>query len=98
MARIYETLSFLLSVTGGLLAYAGLKFNNKALREIGGGLLFSIGVGGLTLTWDKWSARTGEHMSVVAFAHPKRLDKIEVAGLCTHSGQLVAGAIILAWS
>ncbi len=97
MARIYETLSFLLSVTGGVLAYAGLKLNNKALREVGGGLLFSIGIGGLTLTWDRWSKRCGHHMSVVAFAHPKRLDKIEVAGLCTHSGQLVAGAVLLAW-
>ncbi|KKL94150.1 hypothetical protein LCGC14_1867530 [marine sediment metagenome] len=97
MARIHETLSFILSVTGGLFAYAGLRRNNKALRELGGGLLFSIGIGGLTLTWDKWSARTGHHLSVRAFFYPVPLDKAETGGLCTHSGQLIAGAILLSW-
>ncbi|KKM81486.1 hypothetical protein LCGC14_1329310 [marine sediment metagenome] len=97
MARVYETLSFLLSVTGGALAYAGLKLNHKALRMAGGGLLFSIGVGGLALVWDKWSARAGHHMSVCAFVHPVKLNKSEIRGLCTHSGQLLVGAVLLSW-
>ncbi len=97
MARIYETLSFVLSVTGGLLAYAGLKLNNKTLREIGGGLLFSVGIGGLTLVWNSWSARCGHHQSVRAFVHPVALSKVETGGLCTHAGQLVVGTVLLAW-
>lgn len=97
MTRVYETLSFILSVTGGIIAYAGLKTNNKTLREIGGGLLFGVGIGGLTLTWDSWSARCERHQSVRAFAHPVALNKAETGGLVTHSGQLIAGAVILAW-
>ena len=97
MARIYETLSFLLSVTGGLLACAGLKRDNKTLRELGGGLLFGVGIGGLTLVWNSWSARAGHHQSVRAFFHPVPLNKAETGGLCTHSGQLIAGAILLSW-
>ena len=97
MAKIFETLSFILSVTGGLLAYAGLRLSNKALREMGGGLLFGVGIGGLTLVWNSWSARTGHHQSVRAFTHPMPLNKAETGGLVTHSGQLIAGAILLAW-
>ncbi len=97
MTRVYETLSFALSVTGGLGAALGVALHSKALRELGGGLLFGVGIGGLTLTWDRWSARTGHHLSVVAFAHPVVLNKTELTALCTHSGQLVAGAVLLAW-
>ena len=97
MAKLYETLSFILSVTGGILAYAGLKRDNKTLREIGGGLLFGVGIGGLTLVWNSWSARTGHHQSVRAFIHPIPLNKSETGGLVTHSGQLIAGAVLLAW-
>ncbi|KKL81778.1 hypothetical protein LCGC14_1991350 [marine sediment metagenome] len=97
MTKVYETLSFALSVAGGLVAALSVVRHSKTLRQISGGLLFGVGIGGLTLTWDKWSKRCGHHLSVVAFAHPKRLDKIEVAGLCTHSGQLVVGAVLLAW-
>ncbi len=97
MARIYETLSFIFSVTGGVLAYAGLRRNNKTLREIGGSLLFAVGIGGLTLVWNSWSARCGHHQSVRAFAHPVPLSKTETGGLVTHTGQLIAGAVLLAW-
>jgi hypothetical protein len=97
MTRLHETLSFLMSVTGGTLALAGLKKDHKALRVVGGGLLFSVGVGGLSLVWSAWSARAGKHMSVRAFAHPVRPNKAEIGGLCTHSGQLVIGAVLLAW-
>ena len=97
MTKVYETLSFALSVAGGFVAALGVALHSKALRQMGGGLLFGVGIGGLTLTWDRWSKRCGHHLSVVAFAHPKRLDNTEVAGLCTHSGQLVVGAVLLAW-
>lgn len=97
MERLHETLSFLLSVIGGGFAIAGLKRNSKTLREIGGGLLFSVGVGGLTLVWNSWSARAGYHQSVRAFIHPIPLNKSETGGLCTHMGQLVAGAVLLSW-
>ena len=97
MARLHETLSFLLSVVGGVLAAAGLKRNNKTLRELGGGLLFGVGIGGLTLVWNSWSARAGHHQSVRAVANPVPLNKAETGGLVTHAGQLVVGAVLLAW-
>ncbi len=97
MTKVYETLSFLFSVTGGILAYAGLRRNNKTLREMGGGILFGVGIGGLTLVWNSWSARCGQHQSVRAFAHPVPLNKAETGGLVTHAGQLIAGAVLLAW-
>jgi len=97
MAKIFETLSFLFSVAGGALAYVGLRRNDKTLREMGGGLLFGVGIGGLTLVWNSWSARCGHHQSVRAFAHPVPLSKTETGGLVTHTGQLVAGAVLLAW-
>ena len=97
MARLHETLSFLFSVAGGALAYAGLRRNDKTLRGIGGSLLFGVGIGGLTLVWNQWSARCGHHQSVLAFAHPVPLNKAEVGGLCTHAGQLIIGAVLLAW-
>lgn len=97
MARIYETLSFLFSAAGGALAYVGLRRNDKTLRGVGGGLLFSVGIGGLTLVWNSWSARAGHHQSVRAFFHPVPLSKAETGGLVTHAGQLIAGAVILAW-
>ena len=97
MARLHETLSFLLSVSGFALAFLGLRKDHKALRILGGGALFSVGVGGISLVWAEWSARAGHHMSVRAFAHPVPMTKAEIGGLCTHSGQLVAGAVLLAW-
>jgi len=94
---LHETLSFILSVVGGVLAAVGLKRDSKALRELGGGLLFSVGVGGLTLVWNSWSARCDYHQSVRAFANPVPLNKSETGGLVTHSGQLVAGAVLVSW-
>ena len=97
MAKLHETLSFILSVVGTTAALVGLRKDYRILRRIGGGLLFGVGIGGLTLVWNSWSARADHHQSVRAFAHPLPLNKAETGGLVTHSGQLVAGAVLVSW-
>ena len=93
--RHRETLSFWLTAIGGVLGLAGVALKRRAMRKVGGGLLFSVGVAGLALTWHHWSLRVGAHMSIRAFLHPLPPDKDDKRRLATHSGQLVAGAILL---
>ena len=93
--RHRETLSFLMTATGGVLGGLGYFLHRRAMRKIGGGLLFAVGVAGLALTWHHWSLRTGHHMSIRAFLHPLPLDKDDKRRLMTHSGQLVAGALLV---
>lgn len=92
--RHRETLSFWLTVAGGLLGAVGAIWRKRAMRKIGGGLLFAVGIAGLALTWHHWSLRAGHHMSIRAFLHPCALDKDDKKRLATHSGQLVAGALL----
>ncbi len=94
-SRKRETLSFLMTVIGGALGGLGWFLRRRAMRKVGGGLLFAVGVAGLALTWHRWSHRCGFHMSIRAFLHPVPLDKDDKRRLMTHSGQLVAGAILL---
>lgn len=93
--RHRETLSFLMTAGGSLLGVIGLIARRRAVRKIGGGLLFAVGVAGLALTWHHWSLRTGHHMSIRAFLHPLPLDEDDKRRLMTHSGQLVAGALLV---
>lgn len=90
-----ETLSFWMTVVGGVLGVAGLVARKRALRKIGGGLLFAVGTAGAALTWHHWSLRCKAHMSIRAFLHPLPLDKDDRKRLVTHSGQLVAGALLI---
>ena len=90
-----ETLSLWFTLTGAVLGLAGAALKKRAMRKVGGGLLFAVGVAGLALTWNQWSLRTGHHMSIRAFLHPLPPDKDDKKRLVTHSGQLVAGALLL---
>jgi len=92
--RKRETLSFWLTVIGGALGAAGLVKRQRAMRKVGGGLLFAVGVAGLALTWHHWSLRTGYHMSIRSFLHPLPLDKDDTRRLKTHSIQLLTGALL----
>ena len=89
-----ETLSLWLSVIGGALGAAGLITRRRAMRKIGGGLLFAVGIAGIALTWHHWSLRCGFHMSIRAFLHPLPPDKDDRKRLTTHSGQLLVGALL----
>ncbi len=92
--RKRETLSFWLTTLGGALGVAGLVMRRRAMRKVGGGLLFAVGVAGLALTWHHWSLRCQAHMSIRAFLHPVPLDRDDKKRLVTHSGQLLAGALL----
>ena len=88
-------MSFWLTVVGGGLGALGLLLRKRVVRKIGGGMLFSVGIAGLALTWNHWSLRTGYHMSIRAFLHTKPLDDDDKRRLNTHVGQLVTGALLL---
>lgn len=92
--RKRETLSFWLTLAGAILGGRGYFLQRRAMRKIGGGLLFAVGVAGLALTWHHWSLRCQAHMSIRAFLHPVPLDKDDKKRLITHSGQLLAGALL----
>lgn len=89
-----ETLSFWMTAVGSTLGVVGACMHKRTMRKVGGGLLFAVGIAGLALTWHHWSLRCGYHMSIRAFAHAKRPDKDDKKRLLTHSGQLVAGALL----
>ena len=94
-AKKRETLSFWMTIIGGALGVAGLVVRKRTMRKIGGGLLFAVGIAGLALTWHHWSLRCKAHMSIHAFLHPVPPDKDDKKRLYTHTGQLVAGAVLL---
>lgn len=93
--RKRETLSFWLTVIGGALGVTGLVKRKRAMRKIGGGLLFAVGIAGAALTWHHWSLRCGHHMSIKSFLHPLPPNRDDKKRLLTHSGQLVAGAMLI---
>ena len=90
-----ETLSLWLTALGIVLGVGGVVKRNRAARKVGGGFLFAVGIAGLALTWNQWSLRSGAHMPIRAFLHPVPLDKDDKRRLVTHSGQLLAGALLV---
>lgn len=93
--RKRDTLSFWLTLAGGVIGGLGYTLQNHALRKVGGGLLYSVGVAGLALTWHYWSLRCNAHMDIHAFARPVPLNRDDKNRLYTHSGQLMIGAALL---
>ena len=93
--RRRETLSFWLTVVGGTMGTVGALIRRRAMRRAGGGMLFAVGVAGLSLTWHYWTLRCGHHMSIRAFFHPTPLTQDDKHRLHTHTGQLLAGAALL---
>jgi len=97
VAPTHETLSFVLTLLGFSLVGLGIMIHKDRVRRAGGGLLLGVGSAGITIAWDRWSARTGKHMSVRALRHGRKqpLNAEEKRALQAHIGQLIAGAVAL---
>ena len=92
-----ETLSFFLTLAGFSLVGLGLMIKKKRVMRLGAGILLGVGSAGITIAWDRWSARTGRHMSIKALRHGRKqpLNAEEKRALQAHIGQLIAGAVAL---
>lgn len=82
------TVSALLALVSVVLALLG----QRVLATIA---LLSLGAGGLAVFWERWSARAGEHMSLLALLHPVPLTDAELFLLATHAPFFVAGLAAL---
>lgn len=86
----------------GLYTLSGLLFVGGALmyvlehRVLAATMLVVAGAGGCGGAWDRWSARTGEHVHLTAFFSPVAPSAGELTMLATHVPMLVTGLVLLA--
>jgi len=80
-----------LGTISGVLAGLSLFLAALGHRVVASVIMISVGTGGLAVFWDRWSLRAGDHMSLVAIAHPVSLSANDAFLVFTHGPFLLAG-------